>query len=59
MNAEDYLTALAAAASEGAALLIDPQPLGQTPWDPVLQEVFERDRRTVYEERLLPGLIEE
>jgi uncharacterized protein (TIGR02679 family) len=59
MNAADYLTALAAADAEGADLLNDPQPPGLTPWDPVLQRVFERERRIVHEERLLPGLIEE
>ncbi len=59
MNAADYLRAVAAADAEGAALLHDPQPPGPTPWDPDLQQVFERDRRIVHEERLLPGLIEE
>jgi uncharacterized protein (TIGR02679 family) len=58
MNAADYLTALLAADAEGAVLPNDPQAPGPTPWDPTLQQIFDRERRIVHQERLLPGLIE-
>jgi uncharacterized protein (TIGR02679 family) len=58
MNAVDYVTALSAADAEGAALPNEPQAPGPTPWDPTLQAIFDRERRIVHQERLLPGLIE-
>jgi uncharacterized protein (TIGR02679 family) len=58
MTAADYLAALAAADAQGTVLPQDPQAPGPTPWDPALQRTFNRERRIVHEERLLPGLIE-
>ncbi len=58
MNAADYLAALAAADTEGAALPQDPHAPGPTSWDPGLQATFDRERRIVHEERLLSCLLE-
>lgn len=58
MNEADYRAALAAADAAGAVLLKDQHAPGPTPWDPALQEVFDRERRIVHEERLFPDLIE-
>lgn len=58
MSARDYRDALAAADSEGTPLPLDMLPPGSTPWDPTLRELFDRERRIVHEERLLPRLIE-
>lgn len=58
MNKTDYCAALAAADAEGATLPKDRRAPGPTPWDPALQEVFDRERRIVHEERLLSDLIE-
>lgn len=57
MDAADYVAALAAADAEGAILSRDPRSPGPTPWDPALQRVFDRERRIVHEERLLPALV--
>ena len=58
MTAADYLAALAVADDQGAVLPQDPYPPGPTPWDPALRRTFDRERRIVHQERLLPGLIE-
>jgi uncharacterized protein (TIGR02679 family) len=58
MDATDYQAALDIADARGVALPKEKRSPGPTPWDPTLQQVFERDRRIVHEERLLPGLIE-
>jgi uncharacterized protein (TIGR02679 family) len=58
MNAADYRAALAAADATGAVLPQDLHAPGATPWDPTLQQVFDRERRIVHQERLLPGLIQ-
>lgn len=57
MSAADYRAALAAADAEGAALPVETRAPGPTPWDPELREVFDRERRVVHQERLLPELI--
>lgn len=58
MSAAEYRAALAAADAEGAVLPRELHAPGPTPWDPALQEVFDRERRIVHEERLLSDLIE-
>lgn len=58
MGAVDYCDALSAADISGAVLPRDPHAPGPTPWDPTLRQVFDRERRVVHEERLLPGLIQ-
>lgn len=58
MNEVDYRVALAVADAEGAVLPKDRHAPGPTPWDPALREIFDRERRIVHQERLLPGLIE-
>jgi len=58
MTAADYLAALAAADDQGAVLPQDPYPPGPTHWDPALRRTFDRERRIVHQERLLPGLVE-
>jgi uncharacterized protein (TIGR02679 family) len=57
MDAADYQAALAAADAEEATLPRERRAPGPTPWDPALQPLFDRERRIVHEERLLPGLI--
>jgi len=57
MNARDYREALEAADTEGTPLPRDPLSPGATPWDPNLRDLFDRDRRIVHQERLLPRLI--
>ena len=57
MNAADYVSALAAADAEGAALPTEPLAPGPTPWDTALREVFAGERRIVHQERLLGELI--
>lgn len=59
MSADDYRAALAAADREGAVLPTDATAPGETPWDPELQRVFDRERRVVHQERLLPVLMAE
>jgi len=59
MSARDYREALAAAETEGTPLPTDMLPPGPTPWDPTLRALFDRERRVVHQERLLPRLIEE
>lgn len=58
MNAADYRAALASADATGAVLPQDLHAPGATPWDPTLQQVFDRERRIIHQERLLPGLIQ-
>lgn len=58
MSARDYGDALVAADSEATPLPLEMVPPGSTPWDPSLRELFDRERRIVHEERLLPRLIE-
>jgi uncharacterized protein (TIGR02679 family) len=58
MRATDYRAALAAADAEGSLLPKDQQAPGPTPWDPALRTVFDRERRIVHQERLLPGLLD-
>ena len=58
MNARDYREALDAADAEGTRLPQDSLSPGPTPWDPALRELFDRERRIVHEERLLPSLLE-
>jgi uncharacterized protein (TIGR02679 family) len=58
MNAFDYLAALEAADADGADLPVDLRAPGPTSWDPSLQSVFDRERRIVHQERLLPELLE-
>ena len=58
MNEADYRAALAAADAAGAVLPKERHAPGPTPWDPALQEVFDRERRIVHEERLFPDLVE-
>lgn len=58
MNAADYQAALAAADADSTVLPLEPHPPRPTPWDPALREIFDRERRVVHQERLLPGLIE-
>lgn len=57
MEAKDYRAALTAADTESAQLPIDEHSPGTTPWDPALQTEFDRHRRIVHQERLLPSLI--
>lgn len=59
MSARDYREALDAADTEGTALPLDRLSPGATPWDPALRDLFDRERRIVHQERLLPRLIEE
>lgn len=58
MDADDYVAALDAARASGVELPLDPASSGPTPWDPTLQQAFDRHRRIVDEERLLPGLLD-
>lgn len=58
MDADDYLAALEAAGASGVGLPLDPAANGPTPWDPALQQAFDRHRRIVHEERLLPDLLD-
>jgi uncharacterized protein (TIGR02679 family) len=58
MDATDYQAALAIADTRGEALTKEKRAPGPTPWDPALQQLFERERRIVHEERLLPSLLE-
>ena len=58
MNAGDYREALDAADAEGTQLPLDLIEPGPTSWDPALRDLFDRERRVVHEERLLPTLIE-
>jgi len=58
MNAGDYTKALDAAEAEETQLPLDTLEPGPTPWDPALRDLFDRERRVVHEERLLPSLIE-
>ena len=58
MNGGDYREALDAADAEGTQLPLDGLEPGPTPWDPALRDLFDRERRVVHEERLLPSLIE-
>lgn len=57
MDVADYRHALATADAEGAVLPTDANAAGPTSWDPNLQHVFDRERRIVHQERLLPILI--
>lgn len=57
MGSADYLAALAAADAEGVDLPAGTDAAPPTPWDPVLQQTFDRHRRIVHEERLLPALL--
>lgn len=57
MDASDYLEALASADASGVDLPRDADVAGPTPWDRQLQEEFDRDRRIIHEERLLPALL--
>lgn len=57
MCVADYLAALAAADVEGGTLPTEPHAPGATPWDPELQQVFDRERRIVHQERLVHQLI--
>lgn len=57
MDTDDYLAALAHAEAQGIDLPVDGRGPGATPWDPTLQKVFDRERRIVHEERLLPDLL--
>lgn len=58
MDAAHYRSALREADDAGVDLPRDPAGPGPTPWDPALQSVFDRERRIVHEERLLPGLLD-
>lgn len=58
MAATDYRRAITDAARAGVDLPLDPSPCGPTPWDPDLRETFDRHRRIVHEERLLPELLD-
>jgi len=58
MAREDYAHALAVADRDGIELPIDMHAPGATPWDASLQITFDKERRIVHEERLLPGLLE-
>ncbi len=57
MGTDDYLAALADADAHGVELPLDDRSPGVTPWDPDLRGVFDRERRIVHEERLLPDLL--
>ena len=57
MGTSDYRAALATADAEGTVLPIDANAPGPTPWDPELERAFDRERRIVHQERLLPVLI--
>lgn len=59
MTARDYCDALKAADAQAIPLPIDELSPGPTPWDPTLRDVFNRERRIVHQERLLPALIRE
>lgn len=59
MTARDYRDALRAADAQAIPLPIDELSPGPTPWDPILHDVFDRERRIVHQERLLPALIRE
>jgi len=58
MNAGDYREALDDADAEGTPLPRDELSPGPTPWDPTLRDLFDRERRIVHQERLLPRLID-
>jgi hypothetical protein len=55
----DYRDALRAADAQAITLPVDEFSPGPTPWDPTLRDVFDRERRIVHQERLLPALIRE
>ena len=57
MTARDYLAAVELARVDGVDLPIDDAPVPPTPWDLALAAHFERHRRVVHEERLLPHLL--
>lgn len=58
MTTADYRSALVDADEQGVSLPEELTPPPPTPWDPQLQEAFERERRIVHEERLLPELLD-
>lgn len=57
MTAADYLAAVDGARQDGVALLHDPRPVPQTPWDPALHAAFSQHRLVIHEERLLDALL--
>lgn len=59
MTARDYCDALRTANDQAIPLPIDELSPGPTPWDPALRDAFDRERRIVHQERLLPSLIRE
>jgi uncharacterized protein (TIGR02679 family) len=59
MDTANYLDALERADSYGVELPIDVAEAGPTPWEPELRSTFNRERRIVHEESLLPDLLQE
>ena len=57
MDCRAYCDALAEAQSLGARLPTDGHRSPPTPWNPALQEAFDRYRLIVHEERLIPSLV--
>lgn len=58
MGRSDYEAAIDTAAQSGVPLEHDPRDCGTTPWDPALQNTFNRRRLKVHEEFLLHELLE-
>ena len=58
MDASDYESAVEVAAHSGVRLATESRDCGPTPWDPPLQEAFERHRLIVHEEFVLDQVLD-
>ena len=58
MDAEDYADAIRLAKERGVQLEADAHDCGPTPWDPVLQAEFAKQRLIVHEEFILDWVLE-
>ena len=58
MDTSDYEAALEMATLSGVRLERESRDCGTTPWDPALQEAFERRRLVVHEEFVLDGVLD-
>ena len=58
MDASDYESAVEVAAQSGVRLATESRACGATPWDPPLQEAFERHRLIVHEEFVLDQVLD-
>lgn len=59
MGARDYRDAVTRAELDGVRLERDTKGCGPTPWDPMLEEVFDAQRLIVHEEYLLDEVLGE